>query len=180
MSTDTTTAFYAEHGAGPEWGTPVWVVEPLETAVDGFDLDPAAGAEPRDYARERFTGPPDGADGLARDWFGRVWLNPPYGRRHNPRWAAKVTREVEAGRVRSVTALVPASTSTDWWHDHYGDADAVTFLDTRLSFVGSGDTSASFASCLASFGSFPAEYWRALDDLGRTFRASGGAGRWSE
>jgi phage N-6-adenine-methyltransferase len=180
VSSDTGTAFYDEHGAGPEWGTPAWVVEPVEQAVGGFDLDPAAGAEPRAYADERFTGPPDGADGLAREWYGRVWLNPPYGRQHNPRWAAKVTREVEAGRVRSVTALVPASVSTNWWHDHYGQADGVTFLDTRLSFVGSGDTSASFASCLASFGTFPAAYWSALDQLGRTFRATSADGRAGE
>jgi phage N-6-adenine-methyltransferase len=162
------TEFYDEHDTGPEWGTPEWVVEPLEDAIGGFNLDPASGAEPRPYAEERWTG--DEIDGLARDWFGRVWLNPPYGRSHNPRWAEKVREQVVARRPRSVTALVPASTSTDWWQDSYAHADAVTFLDTRLSFVGSGDTSASFASCICSFGSFPEAYWSALDELGTTFR----------
>jgi len=170
MSTD----FYGDHGAGPEWGTPEWVVEPLERAVDGFDLDPAAGAEPRPYADERWTG--EEIDGLQRDWYGRVWLNPPYGRGHNPRWAAKVTEQVSARHPHSITALVPASTSTEWWQGHYADADAVTFFDSRLSFVGSGDTSASFASCICSFGQFPAAYWSALDELGTTFRRREEAG----
>jgi phage N-6-adenine-methyltransferase len=164
------TDFYGDHDAGPEWGTPEWVVEPLEDSVGGFDLDPAAGAEPRPYADERWTGLP-GVDGLSRHWYGRVWLNPPYGRVHNPRWAEKVTTEIGAAYPDSVTALVPASTSTDWWQDHYATADAITFIDTRLSFVGSGDESASFASCICSFGEFPDAYWSALDELGTTFRS---------
>lgn len=61
--------------AGVEWGTPEYVVSPLSDALDGFDLDPASGAEPVPYADERYTVEDDG---LAQDWFGDVWLNPPY------------------------------------------------------------------------------------------------------
>lgn len=42
---------------------------PLADAMDGFDLDPAAGCEPTPIAEERYT-PAD--DGLASPWFGTV------------------------------------------------------------------------------------------------------------
>lgn len=167
--------FYAASETGPEWGTPEWVVDPLEDAIPGgFDLDPASGAEPRPFAEERFTGPPEGRDGLAEDWFGHVWVNPPYSRRLNPRWARKVNESAAEQAVDTITALVPASTSTDWWQEHYARADAVTFLDRRVSFHGSGTNSASFASCVCSFGIFPKEYHRALEELGTVFRRSAG------
>ena len=69
-------------GAGPsthysdEWYTPPTVPQSLGV----FDLDPAAA--PMLHAREKW-GP--GVDGLAREWQGRVWLNPPYSNVHEPK-----------------------------------------------------------------------------------------------
>lgn len=51
--------FYAEHDTGPEWGTPEWIWRPLSEALDGFDLDPASGAEPKPIAARRFTLDPE-------------------------------------------------------------------------------------------------------------------------
>lgn len=83
--------FYDSHEAGYEWGTPRWVVKPLSDALNGFDLDPASGAEPEPYADERYT---IYDNGLAKEWFGDVWLNPPYGPDHNEKWAKKTEREI--------------------------------------------------------------------------------------
>ena len=172
---------YSEMDAGPEWGTPEWVWRPLADALGGFDLDPASGAEETPIAETRIQLPPrprmadsvrdygdEGrviyGDGLEREWFGDVWLNPPYGRQHNPRWAQKVSDELS--NVRTLTALIPASTSTQWFHEHYADAKLLTFIDERISFDGSGDNSASFASVIATWGPVTYEYVQTLDELG--------------
>ena len=43
---------YDDFDSGVEWGTPKWVVLPLYRAIDGYDLDPASGAEPTEYAEK--------------------------------------------------------------------------------------------------------------------------------
>lgn len=58
-----------------EWYTPAWIFEALGIQ---FDLDPAS---PHDFetavpASTKYT---VFDDGLKKPWFGRIWLNPPYG-----------------------------------------------------------------------------------------------------
>lgn len=65
-------------GASVEWYTPKSLFDALGVR---FDLDPAcaAGAPvPADYTYTKAH------DGLAHEWFGHVWLNPPYGRHAIP------------------------------------------------------------------------------------------------
>ena len=53
--------------------TPLWILDSLGGS-ESFDLDPA-GADPRpwDCAKVTWT-----SHGLERDWFGFVYLNPPF------------------------------------------------------------------------------------------------------
>jgi len=160
--------------AGEEWGTPGWIWGPLKDALDGFTLDPASGAELQPIARDAIT-KDDENHGLLARWYGDVWLNPPYGRVQNPKWAAKVRGEVQAGYPHTVTALVSNGTSADWWQTVYARAEYLTFIDKRVKFHDSNpDTdkdrnSASFGSVIASFEvqrTFPDSYVDALHDLG--------------
>ncbi len=134
---------------------------PLSNAVGQFDLDVASGAEPQPYAEDQFT---EDDDGLSKRWYGRVWMNPPYGRDENPAWAKKFVHEAVRPDVTSITALVPANTGTGWFGDYYADADAFTFIHQRLTF-GDADNNATFGSVIVSVGDFPAEYWDALESL---------------
>jgi len=156
--------FYDSHGAGPEWATPRWIWKPLADALGGFDLDPASGAESEPIASERYT---VDDDGLSKVWHGDVWLNPPYSRDLNPVWAKKAARQYfDNRRVDTLTVLVPAATDTGWFQDHYAEADFHTFIRGRVEFEGAGDNSATFASVICSFGTFPIEYVAALGDAG--------------
>jgi len=154
---------YDDFDSGVEWGTPKWVVLPLYRAIDGYDLDPASGAEPTEYAENKFT---KEDNGLAQEWFGHVWLNPPYGREHNKDWAKKAYNQ--APHCKSITCLVPAATSTDWWQNYYSKADVFCFLDTRIEFIGAGDNGASFANVICIFNSqnLPEQYFRELSRMG--------------
>ena len=67
-------------------------------------------------------------DGLSREWCGRVWCNPPYGK-HDARW---LDRCFEHGNA---IALIFARTETEAFFDTvWRKATAAMFLDGRLHF----------------------------------------------
>lgn len=105
------------------WLTPPYVVDSLGM----FDLDPC-GAPGHVLARQTYL-LDDGQDGLTLPWFGRVWLNPPYGRQAEPFLA----RLAEHG---CGTALLFARTETRMFHDWvWGRASSITFIRGRLTFL---------------------------------------------
>lgn len=68
------TTFERTANTTDEWYTPKEIIESLGE----FDLDPCAPVVPLwSTAKNHFT---KEDDGLSREWFGRVWLNPPYSR----------------------------------------------------------------------------------------------------
>lgn len=105
------------------WLTPRYIPEALGT----FDLDPC-GAPGHDLARRTYV-LENGDDGLRDEWFGRVWLNPPYGKAQDPFMA----RMVEHGNG---IALIFARTETKSFFEYvWNSATAVLFLKGRLNFL---------------------------------------------
>lgn len=102
--------------------TPQWILEPL----GAFDLDPCA-SDPRpwDIALVNFT---EADNGLLQDWFGRVFLNPPYDRRIIGSFVDKMVHHGIG------TALVHARTDTQWFKPIFESASALLFLTGRVSF----------------------------------------------
>ena len=76
------------------------------------------------------------ADGLAQEWHGLCWMNPPYGRRrHIDWWLEKACGESLAGRASTV-ALIPARTSTEWFFEWVvGKAQMIVFIRGRLKYL---------------------------------------------
>lgn len=69
-------------------------------------------------------------DGLAQEWSGACWCNPPYGRQ-----IGKWVRKASESKATTVM-LIPARTDTAWFHDYiYGKAE-VRFVRGRLRFSG--------------------------------------------
>lgn len=113
--------------AGSEATTHDWLTPPeILAALGEFDLDPCASQyQPWRTAREQFT---ILDDGLAREWAGRVWCNPPYGP-HAAHWLERCAAHGDA------IALVFARTETAAFHEHvWPKADAILFLRGRLQF----------------------------------------------
>lgn len=109
-----------------EWLTPKPIIDALGGA-ESFDVDPCASVvRPWPTARIHFT---IQDDGLAREWHGRVWLNPPYHRLLLPKF---LTRMAQHGRG---TAFIFARTDTEAFRESvWGRASALLFLSGRTFF----------------------------------------------
>lgn len=81
-------------------------------------------------------------DGLAQEWRGTCWMNPPYGRTIG-KWIEKAYLSAQKGAT--VVGLLPARTDTRWFHDFiYGKAE-IRFVKGRLKF-GEAKENAPFPS----------------------------------
>jgi len=150
-----------------EYATPPEIWRPLARAVDGFDTDPASGAESVPIASTRYT---KDDDGLSKAWDGSVWLNPPWSSTgdgsEKVRWLRKARNEANRDAVDVVLVLLPADTSAHWFHDHMLEADALCLVGPgRIAFEGES-RNPSFALAVAAFGLVDEGLVAALEELG--------------
>ena len=134
--------------AKTDWETPPELMEALQRDFGGFDLDPCATYENRKaaawFGRESWHCASE--DGLEEPWFGKAFVNPPYGR-DIWRWVEKCHYEVTRGTAELVVALLPVSPDTRWWQTWVSQATEARFLKGRITFVGAAGP-APFASAI--------------------------------
>lgn len=157
-----------------EYATPPRIWRPPARAVDGFDVDPASGAESTPIAETRYTA---ADDGLAQAWEGAVWLNPPWSSNGDgsakDTWLRKARNEAARDAVDVVLVLLPADTSAHWFHDHVLAAEAFCLLGPgRIPFEGE-DRNPSFQLVLAAYGSVGGRLIEVMDSLGAVIRGRG-------
>lgn len=146
-------------GLTNDWLTPPEIVK----ALGRFDLDPCAFPDQFFRTATRMVAPPD--DGLAEEWAGRVWLNPPYGDQLGI-WLERLARHGDG------IALVPSRTEVEswFWPFVWEAADAILFLRGRLYFRkpdGSKAGNAGHGSILAAYGAGNVEALRRSGIPGR-------------
>ena len=125
-----------------EWLTPPGLLDLLGP----FDLDPCAPIiRPWPMAKTHYT---KEDDGLKLPWFGRIWLNPPYGRQ-TFLWLEKLAEH------KSGIALIFARTETKGFHETiWQKALGVFFFRGRLCFhhvSGEKGGAANAPSCLVAY-----------------------------
>lgn len=105
-----------------EWLTPPDLVKKL----GDFDLDPCTPVNPPFvHAKTNFN---INDDGLQKQWFGRVYMNPPYGKGME-KWMEKL--KIHGNGI----ALIFARTETKCFFNHiWNDAHAVLFVKGRIKF----------------------------------------------
>lgn len=116
------TSFERSTNTKVDWLTPPELVKKLGY----FDLDPCCPLDaPFYHAKQNFT---VDEDGLSQDWFGRVYLNPPYGKGMEL-WIEKLKFHGNG------IALIFARTETKCFFDHiWNAADALLFVKGRIRF----------------------------------------------
>lgn len=122
-------------------------------------------------------------DGLTKSWReiyddtgieGLVFVNPPYGRKHNPLWGEKTQREAAEGL--NIISLVPASVCAAWFHDHYFlEENLIHFPRGRVDFGGMDEettkTRGQFDNAIVLFSQdddIRHRFVQAFRDFGRT------------
>lgn len=125
------------------WATPQDFFDALDAEFH-FTLDACAVKE--NAKCEAYYTPEQ--DGLDQPWTGRVWCNPPYGRKLG-QWVKKAHDTASGGGF--VVMLLPARTDTRWFHDYIYGKTEVRFIKGRLKF-GSCQNAAPFPSMVVIFG----------------------------
>ena len=101
--------------------TPEWIFSTLNVE---FDLDPCSpiGGIPYAPIKNYYTVEDDG---LSKEWFGNVWVNPPFS---NPR--PFMERLVQHGKGIGLVRI----SQSQWAKDLWNQCDGVLLNDKRLKF----------------------------------------------
>lgn len=149
-----------------EWYTPSWIFKELGIS---FDVDPAS---PHDMESEvpatvKYT---VFDDGLKKPWYGKVWLNPPYG----PKTETWIRRLIEHG---TGIACVFSRTDARWCQDAMRESSAMLFIAGRIQFIPGRENQHKKSRCgagtvLFAFGTECAEALSNLSDRGIFIRSA--------
>lgn len=112
-------------GRSDDWYTPPDIFHALRLE---FDLDPCSPGDGHWVPARRCYTKAD--DGLARDWSGVVFVNPPYGRRHgHVPWLKKFIAHGNG------IAIVRAYTSAGWFHRLVPQCETLVFPAGKTKFI---------------------------------------------
>lgn len=116
-----------------EWYTPERYIESARKVMGSIDLDPASCTVVNETvkARKYYT---IEDNGLAHEWAGKIWLNPPYS--DVQKFVAKLIECRD--NIDQAIVLVNNATETQWFRDLTSIASAIVFHTGRLRFIKPG------------------------------------------
>jgi len=121
----------ARSSGSTEWYTPAEYIEAAREVMGTIDLDPASNKEAnRTVKADHYFTAED--DGLAQDWYGNMWINPPYQADLIIQFADKIASE-SANFVQAVV-LVNNATETRWFRKIVDVSTAIVFPTGRVNF----------------------------------------------
>ena len=121
----------ANNSGNNEWYTPAEYIEAARKAMGSIDTDPASNdiANKVVKAEKYYT---IETDGLAHDWHGNVWMNPPYSSDLITKFIEKLKEQ--SGNYEQAIILVNNATETQWFYEIVKIASAVCFPKSRVKF----------------------------------------------
>jgi len=123
------------HSSGEdEWYTPEKYIESAKATMGSVDLDPASCSKANELVGAKtFFSSED--DGLSKDWFGNVWMNPPYSQPDIKHFSDKFVSEFMAGKFKQGCVLVNNATETEWLQNLLQICTAACFIKRRVHFI---------------------------------------------
>lgn len=120
----------ANNSTDNEWYTPEHYIKLARQVMGSIDLDPASNdfANETVKATEYYT---EEDDGLKQEWFGNIWMNPPYSTALLQKFADKLINS----KFNQAIVLVNNATETAWFETLVSKASAVVFHKGRIRFV---------------------------------------------
>lgn len=121
----------ANNSGNNEWYTPAEYIEAARKAMGSIDTDPASNdiANKVVKAEKYYT---IETNGLAHDWHGNVWMNPPYSSDLITKFIEKLKEQ--RGNYEQAIILVNNATETQWFYEIVKIASAVCFPKSRVKF----------------------------------------------
>ena len=149
-----------------EWYTPPAYIEAARATMGGIDLDPASSSIANETVKAK-TFFDAGMNGLAREWPGHVWLNPPYGGLSG-QFTERLIAQFDDGITTAAILLLNGNCFDTQWFAPLWEK-LLCFTDHRIDFLrpegapksssthGSvfvyfGDDDRKFAECFEAFG----------------------------
>ncbi len=158
-----------------EWYTPGQYIDCVRDVLGAIDLDPASCARANETveAERIFTAD---EDGLKQDWWGNVFVNPPYGTDDQGASVAgmfcqKAIGEYEVGRVAQCIILVNSLHSQRWQAPLY--QFPVCLVDHRIQFVsgdGTSNKNPTFQNAFFYLGPDVARFAEVFTEIGYVLR----------
>jgi phage N-6-adenine-methyltransferase len=151
-----------------EWYTPPHIIKRAQYMLGNIDLDPASNETAQAWINaETYYTADDCMSGLARPWFGRVWLNPPFD--DTPAWVRRLGAAYAAEEVIEAVLLVNSAPGYVWWEE-LADTQPIVMLRERLRFVrpdGTPGGQAKKGQTIAYYGADVTRFVAIFQDLGR-------------
>ena len=133
-----------------EWWTPKKYIDAVLEVMGAIDLDPASNAKANEIVgADRFYSTKN--DGLAKQWQGKVFLNPPYGK-IGPWFIEKLYESLGSGVDEAIVLVNSRATDADWFQPMF--EGVLCFTDHRIDFDSpdNKETSSTHGSCFIYFG----------------------------
>jgi phage N-6-adenine-methyltransferase len=118
------------------WYTPVRYVEMVRDVLGDIDLDPfSSSIANKSIGAKRFFD--SKTDAFKQTWFqdqGRVFMNPPYGRKIIDKSIDLFLSNVDNESITQAIVLVNNATETKWFQSLLKKSNALCFPDRRIAF----------------------------------------------
>lgn len=106
-----------------EWYTPPHLIELVREVLGTISLDPCSASLPQSWIKASTYWTVENSDypvpTLQRPWFGKVFMNPPYGKTGNRSnqdlWMQKLITDYRQDEVESAIALINARLGYPWF-----------------------------------------------------------------
>ena len=132
-----------------------------------IDLDPASSPLAQERVKAaRFHTIED--DGLAHEWHGRVFVNPPYAQPAIEQFVDKLLAELTSGRTTAAILLTHNSTDSAWFQAAFQVCAAFRFPRGRIAFESPtrGTTSPPQGQAFMHFGANGDRFAREFAEIG--------------
>lgn len=138
-----------------EYYTPPHIIE----ALGHFDLDPATPKNPKWRTADVMFTKED--DGLSKDWFGRVFLNPPYSKPLVSQFMEKMAKH-----NNGIALIVPKLGTKLFREVIYPSCSAIYILNERIKFFDENWVQQKSPICQSMLVAFGEENKRAIQESG--------------
>jgi len=154
-----------------EWYTPSEYLDAVREVMGNIDLDPASCYEAnKTVGALRYYTEED--DGLSQPWYGRVFLNPPYGKLTSE-FATKLYEEFDSTVSEAIMLVNSRATDADWFQPCF--EGVICFTDHRIDFDAPSEkvSSSTHGSCFVYFGPNERRFAEVFSRFGNVVRRWG-------